>query len=71
MRLLLKRTRTFRSIKPITNKIIESREANALDFCIDEKGVSQRSLCESYSKVIIQENAFFNKFLFYQNFFFV
>ena len=53
MRLLLKRTRTFRSIKPITNKIIESREANALDFCIDEKGVSQRSLCKSHSKVII------------------
>ena len=39
-------------------------------FCIDEKGVSQR-LCESYSKVIIQENAFFNKFFILPEFFFV
>ena len=38
-------------------------------FCIDEKGVSQRSLCESYSKVIIQENAFFNKFFILPEFF--
>ena len=37
-------------------------------FCIDEKGVSQRSLCESYSKVIIQENAF-NKFFILPEFF--
>ena len=69
MRLLLKRTRTFRSIKPITNKIIESREANALDFCIDNEGVSQRSLCESHSKVIIQENAFLNKIFILPEFF--
>lgn len=39
-------------------------------FCIDEKGVSQRSLCESYSKVIIQENAFFNKFFYSTRIFF-
>ncbi len=39
-------------------------------FCIDDEGVSQRSLCESHSKVIIQENAFLNKFFYSTRIFF-